>query len=311
MENSLMKELVFGHKNPDTDAIVAAKAFSYLQNQLGADTEAVALGTPNEETKFVLDYFKEPAPRIIKTAKNEVAAVMLVDHNEAQQSVDDIAEVQVTHVVDHHRIANFETAAPLFYHAEPLGCCSTVIYKLFKQNEVTVPAKLAGLMLSAIISDTLLFKSPTTTAQDEQAVKELAKIAGVDYETYGLDMLKAGTNLGSKTEEELITADAKSFEMGGKKVRIDQVNTVDLNEVFAREAALRTAIEKQNKENGYDLFLLMVTNIMNSDTRLLVVGEPQETVAKAFNVKLVDNKADLPGVVSRKKQVVPPLEKAF
>ncbi|WP_057874976.1 manganese-dependent inorganic pyrophosphatase [Liquorilactobacillus aquaticus] len=306
-----MKELVFGHKNPDTDAIVAAKAFSYLENKLGAETEAVALGAPNEETKFVLDHFDEATPRVITSAKDEVEAVMLVDHNEAQQSVDDIAQLQVTHVVDHHRIANFETAAPLFYHAEPLGCCSTIIYKLFKQNEVEVPAKLAGLMLSAIISDTLLFKSPTTTPQDEKAVKELAEIAGVDYETYGLAMLKAGTNLGSKTEEELITSDAKSFEMGGKTVRIDQVNTVDLDEVFAREDALRAAIEKQNKENGYDLFLLMVTNILNSDTRLLVIGEPQEAVAKAFNVKIVDNKLDLPGVVSRKKQVVPPLEKAF
>ncbi|WP_057735513.1 manganese-dependent inorganic pyrophosphatase [Liquorilactobacillus uvarum] len=306
-----MKELVFGHKNPDTDAIVAAKAFSYLENKLGADTEAVALGEPNEETKFVLDHFDEPAPRVISNAKDEVEAVMLVDHNEAQQSVDDIDQVQVTHVVDHHRIANFETAAPLFYHAEPLGCCSTIIYKLFKQNEVEVPAKLAGLMLSAIVSDTLLFKSPTTTPQDEKAVKELAKIAGVDYETYGLDMLKAGTNLGSKTEEELITSDAKSFEMGGKTVRIDQVNTVDLDEVFAREDALRAAIEKQNQEKGYDLFLLMVTNILNSDTRLLVIGEPQEAVSKAFDVKIVDNKVDLPGVVSRKKQVVPPLEKAF
>lgn len=306
-----MKELVFGHKNPDTDAIVAAKAFSYLENKLGAETEAVALGAPNEETKFVLDHFDEATPRVITSAKDEVEAVMLVDHNEAQQSVDDIAQLQVTHVVDHHRIANFETTAPLFYHAEPLGCCSTIIYKLFKQNEVEVPAKLAGLMLSAIISDTLLFKSPTTTPQDEKAVKELAEIAGVDYETYGLAMLKAGTNLGSKTEEELITSDAKSFEMGGKTVRIDQVNTVDLDEVFAREDALRAAIEKQNKENGYDLFLLMVTNILNSDTRLLVIGEPQEAVAKAFNVKIVDNKLDLPGVVSRKKQVVPPLEKAF
>lgn len=306
-----MKELVFGHKNPDTDAIVAAKAYSYLQNKLGADTEAVALGTPNEETKFVLDYFKEEYPHVITTAKNEVEAVMLVDHNEAQQSVDDIKELTVTHVVDHHRIANFETAAPLYYHAEPLGCSSTVIYKEFKANNVEVPAKLAGLMLSAIISDTLLLKSPTTTDEDVAAVKELAEIAGVNYEEYGLEMLKAGTNLSSKTEEELISADAKSFEMGGKTVRVDQVNTVDLDEVFAREAALRAAIEKQSAEEGYDLFLLMVTNILDSNTRLLVVGEPKDVVEKAFDKKLEDDKMDLPGVVSRKKQVVPPLEAAF
>lgn len=306
-----MKELVFGHKSPDTDAIVAAKAFSYLQNKLGYDTEAVALGEPNDETKFVLKHFNEPVPRVITAAKPEVDAVMLVDHNEAQQSVADLKDVQVTHVVDHHRIANFQTAAPLYYHAEPLGCTSTILLKLFKQNNVAVPAKLAGLMLSAIISDTLLFKSPTTTPEDEAAVKELAKIANVNYEKYGLEMLKAGTNLAGKTEDQLVTADAKTFEMGGKKVRIDQVNTVDLAEVFAREAALRQAIEKQNKENGYDLFLLMVTNILNSDTRLLVVGEPKAAVEKAFNKKLVDDKVNLPGVVSRKKQVVPPLQAAL
>ena len=306
-----MKELVFGHKNPDTDAVVAAKAYSYLQNKLGADTEAVALGEPNEETQFVLDYFKEPAPRVIKTASNEVDAVMLIDHNEAQQSVDDIKDVQVTHVVDHHRIANFETSAPLYYHAEPLGCSSTIILKEFKQHGVEVPANIAGMMLSAIISDTLLLKSPTTTDEDVAAVKELAKIAGVDYEKYGLDMLKAGTNLASKSDETLISQDAKSFDMNGTQVRVDQINTVDLDEVFDREDGLRAAIEKQNKENGYDLFLLMVTNILNSDTRLLVVGEPQSVVEQAFGKRLEDNKMDLPGVVSRKKQIVPPLEAAF
>ncbi|HIX02433.1 MAG TPA: manganese-dependent inorganic pyrophosphatase [Candidatus Ligilactobacillus excrementigallinarum] len=306
-----MKELVFGHKNPDTDAIVAAKAFSYLQNKLGADTEAVALGEPNEETKFVLDYFNEPTPRVIKTASNEVEAVMLVDHNEAQQSVDDIDKVQVTHVVDHHRIANFETSAPLYYHAEPLGCSSTIILKEFKQNGIEVPANIAGMMLSAIISDTLLLKSPTTTEKDKKAVKELAEIANVDYEKYGLDMLKAGTNLASKSDETLISQDAKSFDMNGTTVRVDQINTVDLDEVFAREDGLRAAIEKQNKEQGYDLFLLMVTNILDSDTRLLVVGEPEDVVEKAFGKKLEDHKMNLPGVVSRKKQIVPPLEDAF
>ncbi|MCP0887689.1 manganese-dependent inorganic pyrophosphatase [Ligilactobacillus sp. WILCCON 0076] len=306
-----MKELVFGHQNPDTDAIVAAKAYSYLQNKLGKDTEAVALGNPNEETKFVLAHFNEPAPRVISSAKAEVDAVMLVDHNEAQQSVSDLKDVTVTHVIDHHRIANFETAAPLYYHAEPVGCSSTIVYKEFESAGVEIPAKLAGLMLSAIISDTLLFKSPTTTKEDLKIGKQLAKIANVDYEKYGLEMLKAGTNLASKTEAELIEADAKSFDMAGKTVRVDQVNTVDLDDVFSREQAFRDAIENANEKNGYDLFLLMATNILDSNTRLLVVGEPQNVVEKAFNVKLVDNKIDLPGVVSRKKQVVPPLEEAF
>ncbi|MCT3023257.1 manganese-dependent inorganic pyrophosphatase [Pediococcus pentosaceus] len=307
------KQLVFGHSNPDTDAIVAAKAFAYLQNQLGvADAEAVALGNPNPETAFVLAHFDEATPRVIETAANEVDSVMLVDHNESQQSVSDLDQVTVTAVVDHHRIANFETSQPLFYRAEPVGCTSTILTKLFHENNVEIPAKLAGLMLSAIVSDTLLLKSPTTTDDDRKALEELAKIANIDVETYGLEMLKAGTDLSSKSELELVDGDAKSFDMGGKTIRIGQVNTVDLGDVFSREAALVKTMEEENQKNGYDMFLLLATNILSSDSRLLVVGEPKDIVEKAFNTELSDhNTADLPGVVSRKKQVVPPLMDTF
>ncbi|GAB6092087.1 manganese-dependent inorganic pyrophosphatase [Furfurilactobacillus curtus] len=307
----MAKELVFGHQSPDTDAIVAAKAFSYLQNQLGFDTEAVALGEPNEETQFVLNYFDEPAPRVIEKAGSEVNAVMLVDHNEHQQSVADIDDVAVTHVVDHHRIANFETASPLYYRAEPVGCTSTILTKLFDENKIEIPTQLAGLMLSAIISDTLLLKSPTTTDDDKAAVIALAEIADIDYQSYGLEELKAGTNLSAKTEAELVQQDAKSFEMGGKTVRIDQINTVDLDEVFARQAKLEAAMAAEAQANGYDLFLVLVTNILDSNSRLLVWGEPTAAVEKAFNTTLTNHTADLPGVVSRKKQVVPPLQDAF
>ncbi|MCZ2492592.1 manganese-dependent inorganic pyrophosphatase [Dellaglioa carnosa] len=307
----MTKQLVFGHQSPDTDAVVAAKAFSYLQNKLGFDTEAVALGSLSEETKFVLDYFNEPEPRIIETAKNEVESVMLVDHNEFQQSVSDIADLVVTDVVDHHRIANFTTNMPLNFRSEAVGCSSTVIWKMFNENGIEIPTNIAGLMMSAIISDTLLFKSPTTTPVDVEATKALSKISNTDYNVYGLDMLKAGTNLSSKTEEELINGDAKSFDMAGKTVRVAQVNTVDLEEVFNREAALVSAIEADSKTNNYDLFLLLVTNILDSDSELLVVGEPKEMVEKAFNKKLVADKLSLPGVVSRKKQVVPQLQTVF
>ncbi|BBM23405.1 manganese-dependent inorganic pyrophosphatase [Lactiplantibacillus plantarum] len=276
----MSKELIFGHQNPDTDAIVAAKAFSYFENKMGADTEAVALGEPNEETQFVLNHFDEPALRVITKASDEVDSVMLVDHNEPQQSVSDIADVTVSHVVDHHRIAGFETAQPLFYRAEPLGCCSTVIYKLFQENDIEIPAKLAGLMLSAIISDTLLLKSPTTTETDVAVVKDLAKIADIDYETYGLAMLKAGTNLDSKSEKELIDADAKSFEMAGSTVRVAQINTVDLDDVFKRQAALEDAAKAENASDGYDLFLILATNILDSNSELLVVGAQQNPLKR-------------------------------
>lgn len=308
---NMKKVLIFGHQNPDTDAIASAISFAYLQNQLGVEAEAVALGEVGEETRYALDYFNFEAPRVIETAANEVEQVMLVDHNEFQQSVSDIKDVEITSVVDHHRIANFETANPLYYRAEPVGCTNTIILKLFKENAVEIPKELAGLMLSAIISDSLLFKSPTCTPEDVKAAKELADIAGVDSETYGLDMLKAGTDLSQKSVEELLTMDAKSFPMGDKSVRIAQVNVVDVNDVFSKQAELESAMTQANSENNYDLFVLVVTNILDSDSVVLAAGTPMEAVEEAFKVTLENNKATLKGVVSRKKQVVPQLTAAL
>ncbi|MFB8624593.1 manganese-dependent inorganic pyrophosphatase [Enterococcus casseliflavus] len=307
----MSKILVFGHQNPDTDAIGAAIAFANLQNQLGKDSEAVALGTPNEETQFALDTFGLTAPRVIDSVAKETQEVMLVDHNEFQQSVADIADVTVLAVVDHHRIANFETANPLYYRAEPVGCTSTIVLKLYKENQVEIPKAIAGIMLSAIISDTLLFKSPTCTDEDVTAAKELAVIADVELEVYGLDMLKAGTNLGTKSAAELLDLDAKSFPMGDKNIRIGQVNTVDLKEVFDRQAELEAAMKDSMAANGYDLFLLVATDILDSNSELLVVGEPTAPVEAAFKTTLTNNRAFLPGVVSRKKQIVPQLTEVF
>ncbi|MFS0960652.1 manganese-dependent inorganic pyrophosphatase [Enterococcus durans] len=307
----MSKILVFGHQNPDTDAIGAAIAFSHLQNQLGKDTEAVALGEPSEETQYALDYFKLAAPRVVASAKDEAAQVMLVDHNEFQQSISDIADVEILSVVDHHRIANFETVNPLYYRAEPVGCTSTIVLKMYKENQVAIPKEIAGIMLSAIISDTLLFKSPTCTPEDVAAAKELAELAEVELEAYGLDMLKAGTNLSDKTAAVLLDLDAKSFPMGEANVRIAQINTVDLNEVMDRQAELEQAMAEEMAKNGYDLFVLVVTNILDSDSELLVAGNAIDKVEEAFQTKLTNNRALLKGVVSRKKQVVPQLTAAF
>lgn len=309
----MTKELIFGHQNPDTDAIGTAIAFSYLQNKLGYDTEAVALGNPNDETQYALDKFGFKAPRVVKTVKNEVDSVMLVDHNEPQQSVADIDQVNVSWVVDHHRIMNFNTANPLYYRAEPVGCTSTVVWKMYNENGVEIPANIAGIMLSAIISDTLLLKSPTTTQDDKNAVEFLAKVAGVDYQEYGLSLLKAGTNIASKTEKELINLDAKSFELNGHIVRIAQINTVDLPEAMERKAAFMKEMQNASASNNYEMFMLVITNILDSNSEAIVVGtdECKPLFEKAFDKKLVDSSVALPGVVSRKKQVVPPLTKAF
>ncbi|WEY94627.1 manganese-dependent inorganic pyrophosphatase [Bacillus subtilis] len=305
------KILIFGHQNPDTDTICSAIAYADLKNKLGYNAEPVRLGQVNGETQYALDYFKQESPRLVETAANEVNGVILVDHNERQQSIKDIEEVQVLEVIDHHRIANFETAEPLYYRAEPVGCTATILNKMYKENNLKIEKEIAGLMLSAIISDSLLFKSPTCTDQDVAAAKELAEIAGVDAEEYGLNMLKAGADLSKKTVEELISLDAKEFTLGSKKVEIAQVNTVDIEDVKKRQAELEAVISKVVVEKNLDLFLLVITDILENDSLALAIGNEAAKVEKAFNVTLENNTALLKGVVSRKKQVVPVLTDAM
>lgn len=301
------KVLVFGHKNPDTDTICSAIAYAELKRQLGVDAEPVRLGNVNGETQYALDTFKAEVPRLVETVANEVNGVILVDHNERQQSVSDIEKVQVLEVIDHHRIANFETSAPLYYRAEPVGCTATILNKLYKENGVAIKPEIAGLMLSAIISDSLLFKSPTCTQQDIDAAHELAGIAGVDAAEYGLNMLKAGADLSDKSVAELITLDSKEFTMGSSKVEIAQVNAVDVQDVLSREAEVTAALNQVIADKGLDVFVFVVTDILNNDSVAIVLGSRTDAVEQAFNVKLADNKAVLKGVVSRKSQVVPVL----
>lgn len=305
------KVLVFGHKSPDTDAICSAIAFADLKKQLGEDVEAVRLGDLNGETEYVLNHFGVAVPRLVKTVANEVPAVYLVDHNERAQSADDIEDVEVLSVVDHHRIANFETKAPLFYRAEPVGCTATIINKLYKEAGATLSKTIAGLMLSSIISDTLLFKSPTCTDEDVKAAKELEAISGVDVQTYGLDMLKAGTNIADKPAEELITLDMKPFEMGKYAVEIAQVNVVDTDDALSRQAELEAAIRKEIETKNLDLFVLAVTNILTSDSEALILGKAAAAAESAFKVTLDNHVATLKGVVSRKKQIVPVLTESL
>ena len=305
------KLLVFGHQNPDTDAITSAISFAHYLNESGVEAESVAFEGPSEETAFALNHFNWEAPRVVNTVSNEVSAVALVDHNEFQQSATDIADVEIKYVIDHHRIANFETANPLYYRSEPVGCTNTVIYKMYQEKGIEIPAQIAGLMLSAIISDTLLFKSPTCTPEDVATAKKLAAIADVDVAVYGMDMLKAGTNLDSKSSEELLDLDAKSFPMGDKSVRIGQVNTVDIQDVLKRQEELVSLMTAENAAENYDLFVLMITNIVESDSTLLVVGNGADKAETAFNVTFENQTAFLEGVVSRKKQIVPQLTEAY
>lgn len=305
------KVFIFGHKNPDTDSICSAIAYADLKTKLGINVEPLRLGEINGETQHALNTFQTDAPRLAEKVAPEAKNVILVDHNEFQQSVEDIRDVTILEVIDHHRIANFETGGPLYYRAEPVGCTATILNKMYKENGIKIDRNIAGLMLSAIISDSLLFKSPTCTQQDVDAALELANIAGVDAQVYGLEMLKAGADLSSKTVEQLISIDAKEFQMGSSKVIIAQVNSIDTNDVLSRKHELETVITQTIKQKNLDLFLLVITDILNSNSVALALGNARNAVEKAFNVTLENDTALLNGVVSRKKQVVPVLTEAF
>ncbi|EHT9957845.1 manganese-dependent inorganic pyrophosphatase, partial [Listeria monocytogenes] len=277
----MTKTLVFGHKNPDTDTICSAISYAELKKAQGADIEAVRLGELNSETAFVLDYFQVTAPRLVQTVANEVSEVALVDHNERQQSVDDIDDVTVTAVVDHHRIANFETSDPLYYRAEPVGCTTTILLKMFRENEVEVSKTVAGLMLSAIISDTLLFQSPTCTEEDKVAAQKLAQIADVDIQSYGMEMLKAGADVSKKTVAELLL-DAKEFNMNDNKVEIAQINVVDVNDVLSRRAEVEALMTQNIVDKGLDLYLFVITNILTNDSVGIAIGSKTAVVEEAY-----------------------------
>ena len=304
-----MSILVFGHKNPDTDTICSALAYANLKNILGMEAKAVRLGELNEETKFVLNYFGVEAPELIKTvAGNEV---ILVDHNERTQTADGFEEAKVLELVDHHRISNFNVDEPLLVRMAPVGCTATIILNLYKENNLVPAKKIAGLMLSAIISDTLLFKSPTCTELDVEAGKELAKLAEVNLEEYGLDMLKAGTALGNKTEAELLNMDMKIFEIDGQKIGVGQVNTANEAEVLERKEALLKEIDAIIAKKGLKFFMFVITNILTNDSISLISGDADVIIEKAFGVKIENKEAILKGVVSRKKQIIPPITKAI
>lgn len=299
------KVLIFGHKNPDTDSICSSLVMEALAKHYGLEAEAVRLGNLNKETEYALNFLGLEPQRQISQA-DEAAKVILVDHNEASQSIDGREKLDIVAVIDHHRISDFSVMTPLYYIAKPYGCTSTVLYEIFKKEGIEIDKTIATLMLSAIISDTLLLKSPTCTDKDVEAFNELEKIAEINAREYGLEMLKAGTDLSMYSAEEVINLDAKEFNENGKKVVISQVNTADINDVFVRKEELSFAMEKQISDNKLNLFIFVITDIINTNSKIIALGKDKELAEKAFNQKLdADDAMILEGVVSRKKQIAP------
>ena len=304
-----MEILVIGHKNPDTDSICTAIAYSELKNKLGQNTKPVRAGELDKETEFVMDYFKSEIPALNPDISGR--DVILVDHNERTQTADGFEGAKILELIDHHRIANFNVDEPLKVRMEPVGCTSTIIFDMYKENGLLPDKITAGLMLSAIISDTLLFKSPTCTEKDTIAGRELSKIAEIDLAVYGVEMLKAGTALDDKTINELLNMDMKIFDVNDFKIGIAQINAVDEKAILAKKEEILLEISNIMKSDNLNMFMFVVTNILTNNSMGLVAGEKQEIVEKAFNSKIINSELTLEGIVSRKKQIVPPLTKAL
>lgn len=305
----MSKVFVTGHKNPDTDSICSALSYAALKQAQGVEAVAVRLGEVNKETQYALDYFQVEAPELIASV-DEKQAVMLVDHNEPAQSVDGLDKAELLEIVDHHRLGGLNTANPIFVHIEPVGCTATIITKMFDCQKVELPKKVAGLLLSAIVSDTVLFKSPTCTEQDKAAAEKLAVIAGVNLKEYGMAMLKAGADLGDLTPAQIAKTDSKPFSFGNYKAIVAQISVMDTADILAKKAELVAAMQELCQNEGYDMSLLMVTDIMEESTELVFVGEPKQLIADAFGKDASGDSIYLPGVMSRKKQIVPQLTEA-
>lgn len=304
--------LVYGHRNPDSDAICTAIAYANLWNltnkKEGIKAVAVRIGDVNEETKYALNYFGVEAPEYVDNVSSR--KIIMVDHNERTQTADGFEEAKVLELIDHHRIMNFKTDEPLKARVEPFGCTSTIVCEMYQEKNITPSKKMAGMMLSAIVSDTLLFKSPTCTEHDVNACKYLADIAEVDLRIYGMDLLKAGTNLSNKTEEQILNMDMKIFELEKGRFGIAQVNTVNEEELLAKKDKFVEKIDKMLVDLNLEGFMFAITNILTNDSIAVVRGNKVDILEKAFDKKATNDMFKLPGVVSRKKQMVPPLTKA-
>lgn len=231
--------------------------------------------------------------------------VIQVDHNERSQAIDGIEEAEILEIIDHHRVADIQTIGPVLFRAEPVGCTATIVAKCYKEAGIDIPQDMAGLMLGAIISDTLLFKSPTCTPTDTKMAKELAKIAGVDIQEFGMSMFKAGTSLVGKTVEEIFNQDYKKFTFGDLSAGVAQVNTMDIEGFAPYKKDMLDYMDQVAKDNHMEFTMLLLTDVINATSEVLVAGPRKDYVETAFHVELVDQQASLPGVISRKKQVVP------
>lgn len=305
-----MSTYVFGHTSPDSDSIVGAISLSYLKNQLGEDCIPTRQGEISAETEFILNKFGGTLPELKTSVAGE--NVYIIDFSDKAQAPKDIMEATILGIVDHHKLGDLTTDTPLECWIRPIGCSNTVVYEMYKAYDVEIPKDIAGMMMMAILSDTVIFKSPTCTKVDTKAVKELASICGVEnYKELAMEMFIAKSAVKGATARNLNTRDYKEFDMNGTRVGINQLEMVDISALDDRIDEIVEDMKKMKEENGLHTIIVLLTDIMIEGSRLFTVSDDESKIEAAFGVKLENSQVWLPGVLSRKKQVIPFLQPQF
>lgn len=300
---------VFGHKSPDTDATASALVWAWYLNTKGTTAKAYVLGTPNTETLFVLKHWGFDVPELLRSVSAE-DKVVIVDTNNPAELFDTINESQIVQIIDHHKlVGGLETPAPIEICIKPLASCASVMYTLMSESEIaTIPKNIKGLMLSCILSDTLEFRSPTTTEKDKEIASSLATQLDIDMQAYALQMFEAKSDVSDFSDEELITMDSKKYEVNGNKYRISVLETTAPKIILDRKNSILKTIEAIKADESLDEVLLFVIDILNEEATLFVPNDAVKTIAtNSFKTKPNSDLVVLPGIVSRKKQIIPAL----
>ncbi|MCO5384973.1 putative manganese-dependent inorganic diphosphatase [Desulfosporosinus sp.] len=302
---------IVGHKSPDTDSVCSAIALAKLKELTGtANVVPCSAGKLNKETEYVLNFYGVAIPQVLESVEAGQKLV-LVDHNEWGQAVAGGDQAKLIEVIDHHKIGGLQTSDPIHIRIEPVGSTCTIVAKAYKEAGLVPEKSIAGILLAAILSDTVIFKSPTCTEEDKAIAAELAAIAGVDPKTFGIDMFKASSNIAERTPQSMIEEDLKAFTMGAHKIGVGQVSLMGMEGFEDVRANLTAAIEAHRVAQEMKYLCLMITDILTDHTELIVKGDNPEEVAKAFGKEIVNGSVALPGVLSRKKQVVPQMTTYF
>ncbi len=310
MMDAPMTTLVFGHKSPDTDSTGSPLIWAwYLSEIKGTEAEAVLLGEPNTEAAFMLEKWDLDKPRIIEGVAAD-QPVVIVDTNNPAELPDGINDADIQAIIDHHKlVGGLETKGPIDIRIEPLACTATIMRKMIGADLAKAPEAVKGAMLSCILSDTLEFRSPTTTEEDKAVAEELAADLGVDIPSYAAEMFAAKSDVSAFSDSELLRMDSKEYEVGGKSFRVSVLETTSPETVLARKASLMETMPTVAVEDGVDQVLLFIVDILNEESTMLIPNELTKQVAeKSFSTVCGDgDTVVLPGVVSRKKQIIPNL----